>query len=54
MVIKMITKLGRRTDEHNENFNKDVGDIRKYQIEVTKMKNTITELNQTLEGCNID
>ena len=23
MVIKMLTRLGRRMDEHNENFNKE-------------------------------
>lgn len=54
MVIKMITKLGRRTDEHNENFNKDVGDIRKYQIEVTKMKNTITVLKKQYRSSTAD
>ena len=28
MVIKMLTKLGRRMDEHSENFNKEMENIR--------------------------
>ena len=39
MVIKMLTKLKRRMDEHSENVNKEIGNIRKYQIEVTELKN---------------
>ena len=42
MVIKMLTKLGRRMDEHSEHFNKEIENIRKFQIEVTELKNTIT------------
>ena len=42
MVIKMLTELRRRMDEHSENFNKEIENIRKYQTEVTKLKNTIT------------
>ena len=37
MVIKMLTKLGRRMNEHSENFNKEMKNIRKYQIEVTEL-----------------
>ena len=51
MVIKMLSEL-RRKDEHSENFNKETGNIRKYQIEVTELKNTITELRNILEGFN--
>ena len=29
-------------NEHSENFNKERENIRKYQTEVTKLKNTIT------------
>ena len=29
-------------NEHSENFNKEIENIRKYQTEVTKLKNTIT------------
>ena len=42
MVIKVLTKLGRRMDEHSQSFNKDSEYIRKYQTEATKPKNTIT------------
>lgn len=35
-------KLGRRIDEHRDNFNKEIENIRKYQPEITKLKNTIT------------
>ena len=37
----MLTELGKRTDEHNENFNKELENIKKKQSE---MKNTITEI----------
>ena len=37
MVIKMLTNLGRRMDEHSENFNKETENIRKYQTEVTEL-----------------
>ena len=48
MVTKMLTELGRRMDEHSENFNKEKNNIRKYQTEVTGLKNTITELKNIL------
>ena len=32
MVIKMLTELGRRMDDHSENFNKEIENTRKYQI----------------------
>lgn len=51
VIIKMLTEVGRRTDEHNEEF-KEIENIRKYQIEVTELKNTITELKNTLEDFN--
>ena len=47
LVIKMLTELGRRMDEHNENFNKETENIRKYQTEI------IIELKNTLQGFNI-
>ena len=52
MIIKMLNKLGRRMDEHSENFNKERENIGKYQIEVKEMKNTTNEPKQTLEGFN--
>ena len=42
MVIKMFTEVGREMNEHSENFNKEEK-IRKYQTEVTDLKNTITD-----------
>lgn len=50
MVIKMLTELGRRMDEHNGNFNKEMENIRKYQTEVAELKNSIMELGNTLQG----
>ena len=32
MVIKKLAELGRRMDEHSENFNKEMGNIRNCQI----------------------
>ena len=29
LVIKMLTKLGKRMDEQNDNFSKEIGKIRK-------------------------
>ena len=34
MIIKMLIEFGRKTDEHSENFNKEIENIRKYQLEV--------------------
>lgn len=51
MVIKMLTELGIKMDKHSE-INKEMESIRKYQIEVTELKNTITELRNILEGFN--
>lgn len=42
MIIKMLTELGRRMCEHSENFNKEMGKIRKNQLEVTELKKKIT------------
>ena len=41
MIIKILTELGKRKDEHSENFNKEMENIRKHQTEVTQMKNTL-------------
>ena len=45
----MLTELGKRIDEHSQNFNKQLENIKKNQSEV---KNTITEMKNTLEGIN--
>ena len=31
LVIKMLTELGKRIDEHSENFNKEIENIKKNQ-----------------------
>ena len=49
IIIKMLTELGRRMDEHSKNFNKELENIKKNQ---TQLKNTITEIKNTLEGIN--
>ena len=46
MVIRMLTDLRRRIDEHSENLNKEAENTRKYQTEI------ITELRNTREGFN--
>jgi len=43
MVIKIFINLRRRMDKHRKNFNREIGNISKYQTEVTELKNTITE-----------
>lgn len=43
-MISLFTKLGRRMDELCDNFNKDIKDMKEYQIEVTELKDTIREL----------
>lgn len=50
MVIKMLIELRRKMCEQSENSNKKIGNTRKYQIEVTEMKNASTTLSNTLKG----
>ena len=45
-VIKMLTKLIRRMNEHRENFNKKVGNIKKNQLE---LQNPIMDMKNTAE-----
>lgn len=40
MVIKMLTKVGRRMDEHCGNFNKETENIKKCQTEVVTTPKT--------------
>ena len=47
MIIKMLHKLRRRMDEPSKKFNKELENIEKNQ---TYLKNTITEIKNTLEG----
>ena len=43
----MLTDLGRRTNEHNVNINKELANIKKSQSE---MKNTILEMKKVTRG----
>ena len=45
----MFTDLGRRMDEHRENINKELENIKRNQSE---MKNIILEVKNPLEGFN--
>ena len=49
MVIRLLSELGKRIDEHRENFNKELGNIKRNQSE---LKNTITQMKSTQEGMN--
>ena len=49
MIIKMLTELGRRMDEHSENFDKELENIKKNE---TELKKTITKIKNTLQGLN--
>lgn len=44
----MFTKLGRRMNECSGNFNKERENIRKYQIQVTELKNTLDGFDSRL------
>ena len=46
LIIRMLTELGKRIDEQNENFNKELEN--KSQSELK----TVTEIENTLEGMN--
>lgn len=43
MVINMLAEL-RRINEYNENFNREIENIRKYQTEVKELKNSVNTL----------
>lgn len=43
MVIKMLIELRRRMDKHDENFNKEIENMRKYQ---SQLKNTVTKMKK--------
>lgn len=53
MVIKIFTELRKiRMNENNQNFNKEIDNIRNYETQVTELKKALAELNSTLEGFN--
>ena len=50
MVIKMLSDLWRRMDEHGENFNKEIENKRRYQTDdITQLKNTLEEFSNRLD-----
>jgi len=49
LVIRLLSEFGKRIDEHRENFNKELGNIKRNQSE---LKNTITQMKSTQEGMN--
>lgn len=50
MVIKMLTELRKRMDKNSENFNEEIESRRKFQAQVTELKNVVTELKNILGG----
>ena len=50
LVIRKLTELGGKVDEHSENFNKELENFKKKNQ--SKLKNIITEMKNTLEGIN--
>ena len=51
MILKMLTKLERRMHKHSENLKTE--NIRKFQTEVTELRDSITKLKNILEGSKI-
>ena len=51
MVIKMLTDLRRGMEEHSENFNKEIENLKYNESE---LKNTITEMRNTLRESRAD
>ena len=49
MIGKMIQNLGNRIDKKQETFNKDLEELKRNQA---TMKNTINEIENTLDGIN--
>lgn len=43
MATKMLTEVGKRMNEKSEKFNTVIENRRKYQIEVTELKDIITK-----------
>lgn len=41
MLIKVLTELGRRMDEHSENFHEEMENTGKFQTEFTELLNII-------------
>ena len=43
LVIRMLTELGKRIDEHSENFNKE---LENFKMNQSELKNTISEMKK--------
>ena len=54
IIIKMLNELETGVDKHGENFNKEMGNIRKYPNKIKKKKNTIAELKKILKELTTD
>lgn len=50
MVIKMLTENWRKMHEQSDNFNKEIKNVGRYQREFKELKNTMIELQKTIEG----
>ena len=48
IITRMLTKLGRRTEKYSKNFSR----VRKYKKNESELKNTITQMKNSLEGLN--
>ena len=46
IITRMLTKLGRRTEKYSKNFSR----VRKYKKNESELKNTITQMKNSLEG----
>lgn len=42
-----------RKTEQNEKFNKEIGDTKENETEVLELKNTMTDLKNSVEGYNL-
>lgn len=50
-VIKILLRLGEQCI-HKVRISTEIENIKKYQIEITELKDTITELKNLIKGCN--
>lgn len=54
IIIKMLNELETGVDKHSENFDKEMGNIRKYPNKSKKKKHTIAELRKILKELTTD
>ena len=48
IIVKILTALEKRVDELSENFNKETENLKKYQTEMTELKNIKIELKSSI------